>query len=156
MKWPIECGDCGQITLVPDIVELISHHLDGQGRILCGHCRNPGYIQKTFEIQKNDTPHLKPYIRVIIPGPAKRDRTGTYRSLTFLASSAPDQEPQELWLSSIEDTRSDGGRLKMGHGPGGPPVFTTEEVIDLVAQMVRCGCLDVDKAVDAIRATARG
>ena len=156
MKWPIECGDCGQITLVPDIVELIDHHLDGHGRILCGHCGNPGYIGKTFEIQKNDTPYLKPYIRGIIPGPAKRDRTGTYRSLTFLASSAPDQEPQELWLSSIEDTRSEGGRLKMGHGPGGPPVFTVEEALDLIAQMVRRGCLDQDKAVDAIRAAVRG
>ena len=44
----------------------------------------------------------------------------------------------------------------MGHGPGGPPVFTVEEALDLIAQMVRRGCLDQDKAVDAIRAAVRG
>ena len=44
----------------------------------------------------------------------------------------------------------------MGHGPGGPPVFDTAAVLDLVAQMVRCGCLDADDAAKAIRATARG
>ena len=121
MKWPIECDDCGQITLVPDIVELINHHLDDHGRILCGQCVKPGYIEKTYEIQENDTPHLKPYIRAIIPGTAKRDKAGTYRPLAFLASFAPDQEPQELWLSSVEDTRAKGGPPQDGTRPRRPP-----------------------------------
>ncbi len=33
----------------------------------------------------------------------------------------------------------------MGYGPGGPPVFSAEEVLDLVAWMVKRGCLDTGR-----------
>ena len=38
---------------------------------------------------------------------------------------------------TLEETRSEGGHLKMGHRPGAPSVFIAKEVLDLVAKMVR-------------------
>lgn len=156
MSWPIQCEHCGQIHVAPNIVELITHHLDVQGRILCGHCGCPGYIEKTFELQEQDAPPWKPYLRTIIrPADYVNAPNSTYQPFAFLVSYAPDKDPADVWFCYYKDTREQGGRLKMGHGPGGPPVFTAEEVLDLVAQMVRCGCLDADKAVDAIRSAER-
>ena len=42
-------------------------------------------------------------------------------------TAAPD-----VWFAYYKDMRKQGGRLKMGYGPGGPPVFSAEEVLDLV------------------------
>ena len=158
MAWPIECSHCGKVTHPENIVELIKHHLDDQGRILCGQCKKPGYIEKTFKLQEKDAPPWKPYLRAIIrPADYANAPDSTYQPFAFLVSYAPDKDPEDVWFCYYKDTRREpGGRLKMGHGPGGPPVFNAEEVVDLVAQMVRSGCLCADKVVDTIRAAERG
>ena len=43
----------------------------------------------------------------------------------------------------------------MGYGPGGPPVFSAEEVLDLVAQMVKRGCLGADAVKNMLESAAR-
>ena len=156
MAWPIDCEHCGLVSIAPNIVELINHYLDDQGRILCGHCRKPGYIEKSFELQEEDAPPWKPYLRAIIrPADYANAPTSTYQPFAFLVSYARDKAPEDVWFCYYKDTRAQGGLLKMGHGPGGPPVFTAEEVLDLIAQMVKCGCLDAGKARDAIHAAGR-
>ena len=155
MAWPIDCEHCGLVSIAPNIVELINHYLDDQGRIVCGHCRKSGYIEKTFELQEEDAPPWKPYLRAIVRL-SDHDRANTYQPFAFLVSYAPDEDPDDVWFCYYKDTRAQGGRLKMGHGPGGPPVVSADAVLDLVAQMVKCGCLDEDKAVDAIRGAEGG
>ena len=68
------------------------------------------------------------------------------RSPSLVSYSAdPEEPPEDVWFAYYKDTRKQGGRLKMGYGPGGPPVFSAEEVLDLVEQMVKRGCLDAGK-----------
>ena len=45
------------------------------------------------------------------------------------------------------------GRLKMGHGPGGPPVFEALDVVNIVAQMIERGCLDAGEVKSALGLT---
>ena len=65
-----------------------------------------------------------------------------YQPFAFLVSYSPEKPPVDVWFAYYKDMREKGGRLKMGYGPGGPPVFSAENVLDLVAQMVERGCLD--------------
>ncbi len=155
MAWPIECTNCGKVSNPANIVKLMEEHLDDQGWILCGHCKSSGYIEKKFKLQKGDPQGVwNPYLRGVIR-PSLHDSNNTYQPFAFLVSYTPDEDPDDVWFCYYKDTRAQGGRLKMGHGPGGPPVFTAEAVLNLVAQMVKRGCLSADKALDVICTAAR-
>ena len=78
-----------------------------------------------------------------------------YQPFAFLVSSSPEASPEDVWFAYYKDMRKQGGRLKMGYGPGGPPVFSAEEVLDLVAQMVKRGCLDADAVKSMLESAAR-
>ena len=73
----------------------------------------------------------------------------------FLVSSSPEASPEDVWFNYYKDMRKQGGRRKMGYGPGGPPVFSAEEVLDLVAQMVKRGCLGADAVKNMLESAAR-
>jgi hypothetical protein len=52
--------------------------------------------------------------------------------------------------------RGTGGRLKMGHGPGGPPVLGTKRFLALLGRLIALGVIsraDVEKALDEGSAT---
>ena len=78
------------------------------------------------------------------------DRTENNR---FLVSDTLHDPPTDIWFCYYKDTRGEaGGRLKMGHGPGGPPVFEAAALVDLIAQLIECGTLgpeDMAAATDA-------
>ena len=155
MAWTIECTNCDRETNPANISELMKCR-DNQGWFLCEHCKSRGYIKKRFELQEKNVGPWNPYLKGAIR-PSGHDENNTYQPFAFLVSYAPKEDPGDVWFCYYKDTRGEeGGRLKMGHGPGGPPVFSAEGVLDLVVQMVECGCLDADTAVDAIRDAQRG
>ena len=45
-----------------------------------------------------------------------------------------------LWFSYYKDLRSSGGRLKLGYGPGGPPVLGMRQVGQLMQTLAEIGC----------------
>ena len=148
--WTIKCTNCCRETKPANIADLMKY-LDKQGWLLCGHCKSRGYIEKRFDLQEKNAEPWNPYLQGVIR-PSSFDQNSTYQPFAFLVSYKPKGRPQDVWFCYYKDTRKEeGGRLKMGHGPGGPPVFQAEAVLDLVVQMVKCGCLDADKAVDAIQ-----
>lgn len=156
MAWTIGCTNCGRRTNPANIVELLKEHLDNKGWILCGHCKSRGYIEKEFKLQKGDPQGVwNPYLKGVIR-PSGHDRNNAYQPFAFLVSYARAEDPGDVWFCYYKDTRKQGGRLKMGHGPGGPPVFSAEGVLEMVAQMVKRGCLDADKVVEVIRAASSG
>ena len=53
-----------------------------------------------------------------------------------------DNPPGDVWFSYYKDLRPDGGRLKLGYGPGGPPVLDGESVVELMAHMLEHDCID--------------
>ena len=155
MAWWIDCGNCEKTSTAHNIVDLVRRHLDSRGWILCRHCGCHGFIKKEFTLQEGDPEGTwRPYLRGVIR-PGDLTESDVYQPFAFLVSYDPTADPKDVWFCYYKDTRGRGGRLKLGHGPGGPPVFGTEQVADLVAQMVRLGCLDADETVERIRVTRR-
>ncbi len=55
MGWSIECGypQCLQPSWASNIVELIGNFCDGDGLLVCPHCKKTsGYIRKKFNLQE--------------------------------------------------------------------------------------------------------
>ena len=79
----------------------------------------------------------------------------TYQPFVFLASYQPEEEKgkpassivdlpiTDIWFSYYKDLRghqrADGsrGRLKMGYGPGGPPVIGVPQLLDLLRHVLK-------------------
>src|SRR5580700_122351 len=60
-------------------------------------------------------------------------------ALVYMVSYDCDGPVNDLWFSYYKDTRPSGGRLKLGHGPGGPPVLGKQQLLSLVAKLVDVG-----------------
>ena len=65
-----------------------------------------------------------------------------YQPFEFLTSAGPEEDPSAIWFTRYQEMRTQGGRLKMGYGPGGPPVFEAKDIVDFVAGMIERGYVD--------------
>jgi hypothetical protein len=133
-------------TWAANIVELVSKHRDQGGWFMCASCGKKGYIEKKFELQERGEV-WEPFLRGIVPLGSPKD---TYQPFVFLVSSAKNGPTDSVWFSYYKDLRKDGGRLKLGYGPGGPPVLGNVDVLQLVRQLREIGCIsqkDIDKAL---------
>lgn len=148
MGWLIKCNaQCGKQTPVRDIVELIKYHRDEAGWFLCSSCRKRGHIEKRFGLQERGKT-WEPYLRGIIPLGADGD---TYQPFVFLVSYKPDGLVDGIWFSYYKDLRSTGGKLKLGYGPGGPPVLDLDQVFTMLLQMQKMGCLSQEEIPSAFK-----
>jgi hypothetical protein len=135
MSWLIKCSEssCGKVTWVANIVDLISAHRETNGWFLCP-CGRHGFIEKSFPLQEAGQ-IWAPFLRGIVP----LGKVGeTYQPFLFLVSYAPAGEVTDLWFSYYKDLRP-AGRLKLGYGPGGPPVLGKSDLLDLLRRLVRAG-----------------
>jgi hypothetical protein len=131
MADPINCSNiaCGKTIWSGNIVQLITDHRDENGFFICEHCQSAGYIQKNFQLQEQNEswdPILKGIITLGQYGE-------TYQPFVYLVSYNIKSPPCDLWFSYYKDTRKDWGRLKVGHGPGGPPVLGNTDLINLIS-----------------------
>ncbi len=151
MGWQIKCteSDCGQQSWANNIVDLIANHVDGKGWFLCS-CGKYGYIAKRFELQEPGEV-WEPYLRGVIPLGESGD---TYQPFVFLVSYEPSGDVTDIWFSYYKDLRSSGGRLKLGYGPGGPPVLGKASFLSLLSQLVATRCLTKQEIVSAVAKTA--
>lgn len=133
MSWNITCEghDCKERTRAADIVDLIRNHRDDQGWFLCV-CGKHGYVEKSFQLQEPGEV-WSPYLRGIIPLGTADD---TYQPFVFLVSYTPTGDVTDIWFSYYKDLRGSGGRLKLGYGPGGPPVLEKSSFLNLLSQLV--------------------
>lgn len=150
MGWTIKCTDnkCTKDSWASNIVDLIQNHCDKNGWFLCSHCKKKGYIEKRYDLQEPGET-WKPYLRGVIQ---LGDPDDTYQPFVFLVSYSPTEEPNDIWFSYYKDTRPMGGRLKLGYGPGGPPVLGTDQLILLIKTMVKLKCLDTNSVKEALKA----
>ena len=147
MSWTIECtAGCGKQTWVNNIDELIRKHRDKDGWFLCS-CGTHGYIAKTYELQEAGEA-WKPYLRAIIPLGTEGE---TYQPFVFLVSYEPAGPATDIWFSYYKDTRPTGGRLKLGYGPGGPPVLGAGQVLSMLRQMRSMGCVSQQEIDGGLR-----
>lgn len=151
MAWDIACTNCrGQWTTAENIVDL-TNHLHPEGWFLCGHCNSRGYIKRRYKKRETGL-FFWLFLRAMLR-PSTSQQTDTYQPFAFLVGESPDDAPKDLliWFCYYKDTRSEpGGDLRMGHGPGGPPVLEAAALIDLIAQMVKCRSLNPDDLTDAL------
>ena len=140
MSWSIECCDsqCGKVSLAANIVDLIENHRDENGLFQCSACENRGYIEKSFSLQEPGET-WEPYLKGILP---LGEPGGTYQPFVFLVGGTAKDEPQHIWFSYYKDLRSIGGRLKLGYGPGGPPVLSIEQVLSLIKTLAAMELID--------------
>jgi hypothetical protein len=120
MEWKIKCliKDCKLETKAGNIVDLIDNHRNNEGYFLCKY-KHWGYIKKYFKLQgKNQEWH--PYLLGKITLGKLNE---SYQPFAFLVSYAAEKPIKDIWFSYYKDQRNTGGRLKLGHGPGGPPVL---------------------------------
>jgi len=138
MAWYISCTDpeCDEETWAAQIVDLIDNHRDESGWFLHG-CGKPGYIEKSFSLQEGGNP-WNPFLKGAIP---LGDDGEVYQPFVFLVGNSPDGPADSIWFSYYKDLRSSGGRLKLGYGPGGPPVLTIESVRGLMGELTDLGCV---------------
>ena len=140
MAWTIKCTSCQAEARARNIVDLLEHHTDESGWFVCpnGHS---AYIEKSFPLQEGGNP-WEPFLRGAIRFRAAKD---IYQPFVFLVSNTPDGPVTDAWFSYYKDLSQAGGRLKLGYGPGGPPVLGKLDILELVRQMVALGCLSADE-----------
>jgi hypothetical protein len=84
----------------------------------------------------------------------------TYTPYVFLTAETETGEPSGVHFNYYKDTRRRaGGRLKHGHGPGGAPVFSRAELLQLLVKLGRARFIkaaDLERAAHEIRATSVG
>ena len=147
MPWTIKCSDpnCTRYTGAANIVDLIASHRDDEGWFLCS-CGNKGYIEKSFSLQEEGEV-WEPYLKGIISLGEKGD---TYQPFVFNVSYTPGSHPDSVWFSYYKDLRGVGGNLKLGYGPGGPPVLHKSSILELIKQLVQLNILtkeEVEKSL---------
>ena len=146
MSWPIKCKNCNKETWVENIVDLQDPehgNLDEKGWVLCGHCGERGYIERSHKTPEGETfdPHIKAFIR------PKGYAGENYQPFVFLVSYSAEDPPEDAWFRYYKDMRPHGGRISMMM----PPILKAEEVLNLLLQMIDLGCLNAEEVVDKVR-----
>ncbi len=150
MGWSLKCSACGKTTGARNIVDLLDNHRDESGWFRCSYCDKPAYIEKSFDLQEPGE-IWEPFLRGAISLANKEE---TYQPFVFLVSGKQASEISGVWFSYYKDLRISGGRLKLGYGPGGPPVLDTSTVLDLLGKLIEIGCLtknEVTRKLDLLK-----
>jgi len=140
MAWLIKCSDSKCLkkeTWAANIVDLINDHRDENGWFVCS-CGRKGYVEKSFPLQERGEV-WEPFLKGII---TLGDEGDTYQPFVFKVSSKRNTYPDALWFSYYKDLRAHGGTLKLGYGPGGPPVLHKDTVLLLIKQLIKLDIID--------------
>lgn len=139
MGWLIECNteSCDQKTWAQNIDVLLYNHRDPQGWFVCQCGKSTGFIKKEFSLQE-DGEFWAPFLRGAIK---LGEKDNTYQPFVFMVSYESAGPVTDLWFSYYKDTRGiyPNGRLKLGYGPGGPPVLGMDQVYQLLNALAGCG-----------------
>jgi hypothetical protein len=141
--WLIQCNNagCKGQTWAGNIVDLIDNHTDQSGWFVCSHCKESGFIEKSFALQEQGET-WEPFLRGALRLGGADD---TYQPFVFLVGYEPNGPANDIWFSYYKDLRSTGGRLKLGYGPGGPPVLGTQQLLSLLNRLKKLGLIDKEK-----------
>jgi hypothetical protein len=114
-------------------------------------CGKHGYIEKSFKLQEPGEV-WEPYLRGAIP----LGKPGnTYQPLVFLVSYRPTDSVTDVCFSYYKDLRPSGGRLKLGYGPGGPPVLGKDDLLKLLSHLTATQYLTKEEMVGAVSDQSR-
>jgi hypothetical protein len=154
MGYLLNCARCEATTWAANIVDLIDQHTGSRGVLRCVDCgRDGATIERTSDVQEPGETWRRWIRRVIRIKTAYR----TYSPYVFvLHDAAGNAKPYGIHLQYYKDTRHlKHGRLKHGHGPGGGPVLTPAELLQLLVDLAAAGVLtarDLERTAQKIRA----
>jgi hypothetical protein len=138
MPYAVKCiKGCADISWPGNIVELLKIR-DQSGFFKCACGKSRGYVEKSFALQEKGEV-WEPYLRGAV---ALGEQDDTYQPFVYLVSYSPDGPIDNFWFAYYKDTRESGGRLKLGHGPGGPPVLGTEQLLSLLKELMIVGAIN--------------
>ena len=146
MSYTISCYNksCGKSTWASNIIDLIENHTDNifgkdGGMIQCTECgKTKAYILTNYKLQEGG--HWTHYRRGVIRIPSWED---FYNPYAILTSEKLDGKIDGVMPNYYKDLRPKGGKLKHGSGPGGPPAFGRNEMMDLIEKITNSGFLSV-------------
>lgn len=138
MPYEVRCRACGAQTWATNIVDLLNDHTDSRGHLVCLKCsRTDTFIYRSSELQEGPDEVWERWIKGVI-----RIDSGipTYSPYIFLTADSEDGPITGLHFHYYKDTRSQpDGRLKHGHGPGGPPVLRVHDLFTILKHLVAEG-----------------
>lgn len=151
MAYDIECRTCRQHTWASNIVVLLNNHTSENGRFICQNCKSDDtFIFRESKLQEEGEVWQR-WIKGVI-----KIETGilTYSPYIFLTADSKETNPNGLHFHYFKDTRSQGkGKLKHGHGPGGPPVLDIKDMFTIIKQLVSLNLIakeDVNKFLESL------
>ncbi|MBZ5707613.1 MAG: hypothetical protein LAN63_19900 [Acidobacteriia bacterium] len=141
MAYKIECRTHGGSN-ASDILDLIENHTDRRfgrdgGTIICPTCKEPAAIPRCYELQeKGET--WNGFFKQVVRIPSDIRTYVPY--VVFTTGEEAGKVSDGIMVSYYKDTR-DGkqGRLKHGHGPGGPAILGRSELLLLIRYLVEAG-----------------
>jgi hypothetical protein len=147
MAYDVKCRACRSETWATNIVELFNNHTNSDGRFICSKCSGTDtFIYRISDLQEGPDETWERWIKGVI----KIDSgIPTYSPYIFLTADSEDGSITGLHFHYYKDTRSQpGGRLKHGHGPGGPPVLSIDDLFTILQHLVSQGIISKDKVRD--------
>ena len=152
MAYEISCKVHG-ISSASSILDLISHHTDNRfgnngGLIVCPKCEQPAAIFRRYKLQeKGQTWNC--WIKQVVRIPSEIPTYVPY--VLFTSSEEAGKVSDGIMVSYYKDTRHEkGGRLKHGHGPGGPAVMGKSELLSLIGYLIETGLISSRELQNAL------
>jgi hypothetical protein len=154
MPYGIHCEEHG-VSPACDILDLIEKHTDARfgkngGRIMCPVCKKPATVSRVYKLQEGHP--WECWITEVVRIPSDVETYVPY--VLFTKSSELGCVSDGVMVSYYKDTRRTGGRLKHGHGPGGPAVLGREELKTLIRYLLEEKLVS-DRDLQGVLAEAR-
>jgi hypothetical protein len=142
MPYDITCRACRKTSIASEIVELIQRHTGPTGSFICSHCGSiDTFIYRESKLQEKGRKWERWIKGIFVIGSDEP----TYVPYIFLTATAEDATPNGLHFHYYKDTRAEpGGRLKQGHGPGGPPVLEKTDLFKILEYLTAIDIISRD------------
>ena len=114
---------------------------------MCSNCSGTDtFIHRISNLQEGPDEQWERWIKGVIRIDSEIE---TYSPYIFLTADSEDGAVTGLHFHYYKDTRHQpNGRLKHGHGPGGPPVLKTDDIFNILEHLVRRGILPKTRVSD--------
>jgi len=156
MPYPIKCSTHGEsgASNILDLIENNTDHTFGRngGTIVCPTCKQPATIFRSYELQEKGQ-RWECWIKQVARIPSEDIETYVPYVL-FTTGAEAGKQSDGMMVGYYKDTRGEGGRLKHGHGPGGPAVLGRSELLLLIRYVVKAKLISAAEIQEALAGTS--